>query len=264
MKNAKPFKAVIYGLPKTELDVLKATIASLKLDVTDVFKMKTANVDPNNCIYLVHLKRGNYNLASLRNIKSIGNVIVRWAAYVPKFKGPTQCRKCTMYGHGAENCNRRSVCAYCAKGIHESKDCPMNPSTRNGNQNPIGTTFKCYTCDALKLSANHSAFDVNCPARNTYLVTRNKISAPEMRADNVPRNQTAPPRASFPRSATTVQARTYAEQLKQPQQVVGNDEVLFSMPELLNIFQNAVTQLRQCRSKLDQISVIATLLQHAV
>lgn len=125
LKNAKPFKAVIYGLPKTDLDELKATLASLNLEALEVFEMKTKNEDPNNRLYLVHFKRDNVSLDTLRNIKALGNVVIRWAAYSPRFKGPTQCRKCTMYGHGASNCNRKMVCAYCAQSTHEAKDCTI-------------------------------------------------------------------------------------------------------------------------------------------
>lgn len=174
-RSDKPFKAVMYGLPKTDVNEVKSFfLDTLNINVIEVYEMKTKNADPNHAIYLVHFNRTDMSLAKLNKITAVNNTIVKWAAYSPKFKGPIQCRKCTMYGHGASNCNRRTVCAYCTTEEHESKDCPLNPSNRNGAPN-AEAMYKCYTCTALKLpDKNHSAFDVACPARANYLAIRGK------------------------------------------------------------------------------------------
>lgn len=56
------------------------------------------------------------------------------------------------------------------------------------------------------------------------------------------------------------QSRSYADAVKQ---APTNCDELYSMPELFNIFSDAMEQLSQCRTKIDQIAVIVKLLEYA-
>lgn len=56
---------------------------------------------------------------------------------------------------------------------------------------------------------------------------------------------------------------SYASAVKQMPSF-DNNSGLFSMTELFNIFNGAVTQLLQCKSKFEQLKVVVALLEYAV
>lgn len=142
-KEEKSFKAVMYGLPKTDLAKLKQFFDTrLNINTNGIFEIKTKSNDPNSAIYLFHFNKKDISMEVLNKIKVVNQTIVKWAPYSPKFKGPTQCRLCTMYGHGAENCYRKKICIYCASSDHESAKCGMCPSNANASTNVDGAVFQ--------------------------------------------------------------------------------------------------------------------------
>lgn len=172
-KENKLFKAVLYGLPKTDVDEIKQYFKNqLNLVPIEVFEMKTKSTDPNRAIYLFHFDKNIVSRQILQQIKTILNVVVRWAAYSPKYKGPTQCRNCTMYGHGADNCCRKAICVFC---FCETKSCPMNPTNASTSTIVPGAVFKCHNCVQNNLPNNHAATGERCPERNKYLSIRQII-----------------------------------------------------------------------------------------
>lgn len=268
-KNDKAFKAVMYGLPKTDLTELKEFFkTNLNIAPIEVFELNTKSSDPNNAIYLFHFNKKEISMSDLAKVKCVFHTVIRWAPYSPKFKGPTQCRSCTMYGHGAENCKRNKICMYCASSTHEMKVCPMNPTNAGTSPNSSGAILKCFNCQLNKLPSNHSANDPNCPARNNYLSIRRKLNSRNARNSHqhIVLNQTAQSAPATSRQivppAQTIPSMTYADRLKP--NIPNEQEELFSMAELMNIFKSAVNQLKQCKNKFDQIEVIASLLEHAI
>lgn len=183
----------MYGLPKTDLNEIKQFFDTrLNIATNGIFEIKTKSNDPNTAIYLFHFNKKDISMQVLNKIKVVNQTIVKWAPYSPKFKGPTQCRLCTMYGHCAENCHRKKICIYCASSERESAKFGMCPTNANASTNVNGAVFKCFSCSAQKLPSNHPATDRNCPARNTYLAIRQKLNsrnAPRQpRNSNVTRN----------------------------------------------------------------------------
>lgn len=67
---------------------------------------------------------------------------MKWLCYSLKYKGPTQCRICLMYGHGQNGCNRKPVCMLCASTEHIFEICPFN---KNESDHVV---FKCADCHA--------------------------------------------------------------------------------------------------------------------
>lgn len=186
-KEEKSFKAVMYGLPQADLAELKQFFDSrLNIATNGIFEIKTKSNDPNTAIYLFHFNKKDISMEVLNKIKVVNQTIVKWAPYSPKFKGPTQCRLCTMYGHGAENCHRKKICIHCASSEHDSTKCGMCPSNANASSNVNGAVFKCFSCSAQGLPSNHPATDRNCPARNNYLDIRQKLN--NRNTPNQPRN----------------------------------------------------------------------------
>lgn len=191
-----------------------------------------------------------------------------------------QCRNCIMYGHGAENCHRKPICIFCASSVHNSNDCPLK-EPHAGNSTAAGRPiFKCHFCTINKLKNDHAANDENCPARDRYLNIRQNANGRNVKPQDVVRNvsnsSAHPATAQFPQipvhTSRTRPNITFADatanrppkpppQWGQSQQNADN---LFSMSELFDIFQKAVVQLKRCETKMDQMQVIVSLLQHAI
>lgn len=201
----------------------------------------------------------------LNKVKVVNHTIVKWAPYSPKFKGPTQCRLCTMYGHGAENCKRNKICCYCASKDHESNTCGLCPANTNTTSNVTGAVYKCYSCSIQNLPSNHTATDPTCPARLDYLSIRKKMNS---RSANKPTVTSATKSISSQNISrinriAPVESMSYAAAIKQLPPTNNNSE-LFSISELFNIFNGAVAQLSQCKTKIEQMKVIVSLLEYAV
>lgn len=104
------------------------------------------------------------------------HIRVRWDYYVPRQQGPTQCSRCQMFGHGAENCYRQFKCVSCG-GDHDSKSCDkrIKPSTSADNKlTPEQLKdVKPKVPDDQVLCANcggkHTASYRGCKARREYL-----------------------------------------------------------------------------------------------
>lgn len=112
--------------------------------------------------------------------------------------------------------------------------------------------------------------DATPAERNNYLTIRNNLNSGNARKQNSNRkeSQLVHPKnnSQFKRNIPPNLNRptlSYADSVKQ-NNVNEDSGDLFSMIDLLSIFKNAVNDLRKCRSKLDQIQVIATLLEDAV
>lgn len=263
------FKVVMYGHPKTDPNDLKSYfVKELNIETNAVYEIKTKSGDPNNAIFLFHFNKSAITMSDLSKVKVVNHTVVRWAPYSPKLKGPTQCRSCTMYGHGAENCHRKPICLYCASTTHEANKCALNPL--NPAAAKSGTVFRCHSCHSKQLPSNHMANDPMCPERNNYLAIRNNLNSRNARKQNSNRNESqfvhptnnsrikrnVPPNLTRP-------TLSYADSVKQSNLNEDSGD-LFSMTDLLSIFKNAVNDLKKCRSKLDQIQVIASLLEYAV
>lgn len=135
----KMFKAILRGLPEIAIDSI---VSSLKnnnnITPQKVTMFKTSS---GNKLYLVEFTKGEINKSELDQIKVVFNHIVHWEHYRKTKKGPTQCRKCGMYGHGMSHCNRSTICLVCGDK-HDTIACPLS-SQNNKNANII---FKCINC----------------------------------------------------------------------------------------------------------------------
>lgn len=271
-RGNKLLKAVLYGLPQTEVNQLKIYFnKNLNAKPLEIFEMNTKNKNIHNTLYLFHFDRNEVSMSDLRKIKVINHSIVNWMPYSPKFKGPTQCRNCSMYGHGSENCHRGSVCLLCASNGHSVKDCKLAASNiiSNSTNSTANIIYKCYNCHSKKLQSNHRANDPKCPFRVEYVKLRNSINERNIQRPQQPRMNRIftsethhfPPLNPHSTAQNTFETHTntYAHQLKSP----ATDD-LFSISQLLQIFNGAVTKLKQCTTKIEQINVIASLLEYAI
>lgn len=263
-KNQKICKVVLSGLPEVPIETIKSELEVLNVHSTQINLMSSRNPNPHRALYLVHLTE-NITFHDVQKIKVIYHTMVSWAKYRPRFQGPTQCRNCSMYGHGTQNCHRKPVCTLCASTSHNQSTCPLK--TLDKTTTPV---YKCSYCANLKLqSVNHRASDPECPGRQAYLKTRmttfnqqrNRRNQP-MLYNSIKDNTTFVP-APIPSPLTRTFSSVAADGNKNDQ-AASISEDLFTTAELLEIFKNAISRIKNCKSKLDQIQVIADLINHVI
>lgn len=165
------FKVILSGLPQVNSDDIKSELnTKYNINVVDVRELQTSYFNKNSRLYLISFENSEINLTQLRQIKAVNHTIVKWLRFSPKFKGPTQCRRCLMFGHGAENCHRSISCMFCASSEHLGDQCTFNNV-------PVGQLVKyiCGNCKSRGLQTNHKANDPNCPCKLEYQNIRNHV-----------------------------------------------------------------------------------------
>lgn len=122
----------------------------------------------DNKLYLCEFDSATVNMKILNSIKSVYHHIIKWQPYKPKRRGPTQCYRCLMYGHGAKSCSRYEACSQCG-GNHLNKTCTNITNTT------VDPKFRCFNCVSAKLPHEHKANDASCPFRAKYIATKENI-----------------------------------------------------------------------------------------
>lgn len=258
------YKMVLKGLHKVSTELIKEELETNHgVKCVDIKEIITTKSSPNDALYLLTFNRMHVNKKVLHSIKYIQRVAILWKNQKSKpDKGPTQCHKCGLYGHGTENCHRQQICFLCSSITHSTTYCPMNNATG-------GKIFKCFNCVAKCLpDFAHRADDPHCPSRTMYIEARlnatkrnttnqRRVAEPSFVTAHGNQQQSNVPILNGLQSSPTCSKQTYAGQFKP-----RND--LFSMDELLTIFQKATVELKKCTTKLDQLNIIVSLLKHAV
>lgn len=273
-KDQKLCKVVLAGLPEIPTTTIKDELASLNIHPIQIVQMKTKIPNPHRALYLIHLNSNETAFQDVQKIKSIYHTIVKWSKYKPRSQGPTQCRNCAMYGHGTQNCHRKSMCTLCASNEHNQLTCPLKQLAKDAS--PV---FKCSYCTQNNIQpSNHRASDDNCPGRKIYMNLRNstatqnqknKTKQQETQKNQSTRNRyvTAPAPPPLTQSYRNVLSNSNSnDHQSQQNSTMDNNanEDLFSTADLFKIFTNAIQDIRNCRTKLDQIQVIANLIQHVL
>ena len=272
----KTFKLILCGLPEIDTKLISESLSST-YNLTPT-KIMLFNTKSTSKMYLCHFTQTDkVNEKSVSTIKSVYQHIVTWKKFKPTNKGPTQCYRCSMYGHGIGGCFRYAVCMLCA-GNHLTKECEV---IKKDTPNPA---YKCFNCASAKLQHNHKANDLNCPFRAKYIVTidkaRNKNKAKtESKRDierihtNVHSSAGTFVRAPMPTPLTRTFAETIASSNTQSNrrntpraenntQTQSNDD-LWSFAEVTHLLLTSINELKKCKTKIEQLAVIAHLLEHA-
>lgn len=266
MPSEKPFKAVIRGLPNMDASEIKTDLEQrYKLKPLAVFPMSRHDKTKTyrDCLYLVHFKKGSVSLGALKAAKVVLDVIVSWEAYRGANRDVTQCMRCLQYGHGSRNCRIKPRCAVCTQQ-HETKECIIEEAAE----------AKCANC-----GGNHRATDRSCGKREEYKQIRSQAvnqnqtrrrrqAAPPTNVENFPhlsrRNDQPNPRPPLGLSAATP-GGSYRDMLRQ-QPLAGHARVQNNQPQhvdeeaplltpeqLLPIFHEMCSKMKQCRTRADQI-----------
>lgn len=296
MKETKNFKLVLFGLHQISCkDISDEFIAAHNIHPVSVKEIKTKRSNINDALYMIEFNREHISKSEVKKIKFFYDISVFWRSPLKSSKGPTQCSKCSMYGHGARNCFRVAVCPACA-GNHDHSECVLSKTQQNG---PV--IYKCYNCLSKKLSnVNHRADDPRCPCRKDYLEIRQRLTSRSggmyhrraQTADyhyNVDSHPQLPlrehmsaarqheparthDRARSPdQPRTSDRARTYDQagsygrlysDMAMPNNSNARDDI--SNERLLEIFFEAVDALQRCKNKYDKLRVLGMMLKHAI
>lgn len=285
----KVFKVILSGLPQIEIKCIDECLKEQNIAPT---KTTMFNTQSEKKLYLLHFNANEVNKKTLEPINYVYHHKVKWLPYKPKRSGPTQCLKCLMYGHGIKSCNRYTVCMLCA-GQHLTKDCTTHNNKNNTNTN-TNVVYKCFNCMSAKIEHNHKANDINCPFRKKYeeakINARNKTTTNNNRSQaNTVRFAPAPqppplqvsfadsirtPAASSSTSTSTNNRRQYVHtntsQNNASAYSIPSDNFnanpssnLWSFDECANLLFDSIERLQNCKTKLDQLKVIANLLKNA-
>lgn len=287
----KIFKAVLSGLPEIATnDIINSLTTSHNITATKVIMFNTKSTSK---LYLCHFQKNEVNMKVLNTIKTCYHHIIKWQPYKPSRKGPTQCYRCMLYGHGISQCMRYAVCSLCS-GNHLSNACTK---ITKDTPNPV---YKCYNCATADLIAhNHKATDPNCPYRAKYenamkgardknkhtntSTTNNVRSNVSNDNNNInddsnehryvrapkppPTNTSYADATRTPHTNTRQQASSSRAQqnnrtdTRQPSNEQNDN--LWSIAEVADLMLNSINELKACKTKLDQLKVIANLLQNA-
>lgn len=123
LDDQKPVRIVLRGLPDTPTDEIISALNKKDIQPFDIKKLSIKNIrydDHSN--YLLYFHKCSVTIQQLRNVKSIFSVIIHWNYYDSKRHGPTQCRRCQIWGHGSSNCHLQPAFVKCA-GAHETGKC---------------------------------------------------------------------------------------------------------------------------------------------
>lgn len=109
VKDNQKFKLVLFGLPQINT---KEIIEEFQLEYNiELISIKeTIRSNTNDAIYMIEFNRDQISKKEVRKIKYVFNIVVQWRNPLRSRNGATQCKKCTMYGHGAANSHMKLSC----------------------------------------------------------------------------------------------------------------------------------------------------------
>lgn len=292
LKGEPRFRSVLYGIPHLPIATIVAQLSEHNIVPVSVEYLLTKDEREKNIStaalaglesnrlrsYVLEFSSATVKRDQVHNIKYVNHHICSWRIFKSGGNGPTICNRCCMFGHGQRCCGRAPVCSRCAEA-HSTSDCPLSPG-KNGRMK-----FKCINCINNELDSKHCASSPDCPSRELYTSrrrlaneARNKKSATSNTSRVVtPRHvsrSNGPPlmqgiatsRARTPHRAATM-SKSYAEAISgarsrtTPSQSKSHSQSIFTLDECADLLFSAIEDLQGCESKLDQLKVIAGLLQ---
>jgi hypothetical protein len=233
--SEKPSIVALKNFFYTSCDELLKTLKEEKIPATKVTFLRDNEERP---IYLVHFEKNSINIQQLAHQhKAVDCVIVKWENLDSNRKRPTQCHKCQLYGHSAQNCGYNFRCVKCDKQ-HEPGQCERK--TRDGNPTCVGC------------GGPHAANSRQCPEYSKYINRMDRSRKPkQVRFTSAPapwsQHQQPPTREFFP--PLVVQHESDDEDQMEQSSVSSNPNPMLS--------NNA----RQSRSKTNKAPTAAPFAQ---
>lgn len=252
IKSEKTSRFILSGLPEMDNNEIDVELKNKGLDPVQINKLTVKNPRfANEVLYQIHFVANSTNLKDLSKIKAINHVIVTWKTHIQRNKGPTQCSRCQMFGHGGKNCHLIENCRKCGDQ-HDADSCSTEIE-------------KCANC-----LGSHRADDEKCPKKMAFVQMRHKLSTAQRsnykkKADFHHNLANFPPLPAAPRQPNWWAPAPQLEQIGR--NIGGNigstisdqNSDLFSQQEILAVTREVLSGLRQCRSKEEQLNLIITL-----
>lgn len=255
VQTDKLSKFVLSGLPRMQIDEVKAGLTEAQIKFTDVKAMRSKSENPNYALYLVYFANKTTTLQELNKTKFILHVIIKWSTYIQAKNGPTQCNNCQLYGHGNKNCHLPPKCAKCGRS-HLTSSCTKDQQTEQ-------FIPKCCLC-----GQNHTSKSRECPKRLDYIRMRMSQSKQQREANSkqaLPsRNAPNPTPRAFDSTKVT-SSQKYSDWFKSSNGTPPSNERagleplsddLLSNETLLKMMKELFISLRSCRSKYDQLEAV--------
>jgi hypothetical protein len=274
LRDEKLTKIVLYGLPDFNIDFVKENLKEEKLFPVEIKKLKIKETKyDDQCHFLLYFKKlDKIKISQLREIKYFCNCVVRWAYYVHKRIGPTQCSNCQGFRHGTDNCYLKPKCIRCSQA-HKSSECPLINKEKPDSKTAV-ENLKCANC-----GDNHVASYTKCPERLALIKAREKTIAgkPSLEwANRHPQNNrrgnfkfTPAPQLdnfNFPALSKAGTSKSWSSKKPQldPRTRILNDDLnknddLLTPDECFSIFNEFLNALSQCKTRFDQIRVIGEM-----
>lgn len=274
MRDNQKFKLMLFGLPQLGIDTIKNEFKdTFNIELVNIKEIKTSRSNLDDALYMLEFNRNQITKREVIKIKYVYGIVIHWRNPLRRSRGPTQCSKCAMYGHGSANCFRAVACLGCG-GAHDYSNCQLNKTNIEG---PV--IYKCFNCIKRNLkSVNHRADDPHCPSRKEYLDIRLKVTNKRKPAslrrptytdfysseDEHPdaRINEILPKSSQKRSGKIDNHVSYATMASSIQRTDDNDNL--SNEKILDIYFEALDALEKCKTKYDKMRVLGNMLRHVI
>lgn len=258
LDEEKTIKYVMYGFYEIGVNELKQIFYDLELFPTQVSML---NINKKRydgqCIYMLQFRLDqNVSLERLRTVRQIDGVCVRFDKYLRNQSGLTQCSNCLRFSHGARNCFLSPRCIRCGEE-HASASCDKLIIPRDPKSTIPPAQVRCANC-----GGRHTANFEKCPERQKYLAARQTArTSLQGRLQGHAQRRTDPPNShnnydsrSRPNHGLRSQGQpTYANVLK------NSNEGLYTPSECYQIFKRFLNEILSCKTKAQQIDVIARI-----
>lgn len=283
LREEQMTKIVLHGLPQIPINDLKTELINQDIKPTEI---KMLNIHQkkydDHAVYLLYFpKIDKVKISTLREIRYINHVKVRWQYYTNKRQGPMQCSRCMMYGHGGRNCGLNPVCIRCG-GDHFSNACThlKDPLTGQARERIPDDMVKCGLC-----GQNHPANYSRCVKRLEFIdrqkhyrmrtqrqrpAAQTFTHAPQLNDFNYPpinqnylnnqnnminQNTTMnQPQQPF----TPYQRARWAENIEMNRNS-NLENNLYTAEELIPILSELMNKLRGARTRMEQIQVLTEI-----
>lgn len=269
VKDRKAFKLTLFGLPQLDIgDISEEFKAKYNVQPMKISEIKTSRTNQDDALYMLEFDRSQISKREVRKIKYVCGIVVYWRTPQKRSKGPTQCSKCTMFGHGSSNCFRENACLGCG-GPHDYSICQLQKVPNND-----AVVYKCFNCAKKNLKNwNHRADDLRCPCRKEYMEIRQRVTA-NRRTNKLISTQEYPlTKDDFPsisrQAVPNLPPRwphngVNRHNEKTLNSNIHNDNDDLSNDKILEIFFEAVDALQKCTNKYDKIRVLGNMLRYVI
>lgn len=286
VKDQKKFKLILFGLPQIDIKTIQEEFKqTFNIEPISINEVITKRSNSDDAIFMMEFNRNQVSKKEIIRIKYFYGIAVHWRNPLRRSKGPSQCSKCTMFGHGSANCYRKSICTGCG-GPHDYASCQLNKTSFEG---PV--VYKCFNCVKKNLkNVNHRADDIRCPSRREYLEIRQKVTQNQRQQqsqnkrtevnfsseDFPPINNTIHiPNSSWPHNhietnnsipqayTSSYTRRNFQNDVSSPRRNYQNEDDLTN-EKLLEIYFEALDALEKCKTKFDKMRVLGNMLRHVI